>query len=97
MPPLSRGSGSPALRAYTSPMDRAVDAVTASVLRLQIAQRAVNTLIQEVIERVAADPIGASGLQDVRLRLSELRLDVDEGVDALIDALARLGEGPEMV
>jgi len=69
-----------------------VDAVTASVLRLQRAQRAVNALIQEVIERVSADTPGASSLPNVRVRLSELRSEVDDAVDELIDALGRLGK-----
>jgi hypothetical protein len=81
-------------RAYTPPMERPIDAVTSSVLRLQVAQRAVNTLVQEVIERVSAEPDGASSLPHARIRLSELRSEVDEAVDALIDALARLAAEP---
>lgn len=71
-------------------MERPVDAVTSSVLRLQIAQRAVNALVQELIDRVSADPSAASGLPELRRRLSELRSSVDEAVDALIGALARM-------
>jgi hypothetical protein len=73
-------------------VERPVDAVTAAVLRLQIAQRAVNALIQEIIERVSPDPFSQTSLPDVRVRLSELRSGVDRAVDELIDALARLGE-----
>lgn len=73
-------------------MERPIDAVTSSVLRLQLAQRAVNGLVQEVIDRVSADPSAASGLPDLRLRLSELRLAVDEAADELIGALARLDD-----
>jgi hypothetical protein len=73
-------------------MERPIDAVTSSILRLQIAQRAVNSLVQEVIDRVSADPSAASSLPDLRLRLSELRLAVDDAADELIGALARLGE-----
>ena len=73
-------------------MERPIDAVTSSVLRLQMAQRAVNGLVQEVIDRVSADPSDASGLPDLRLRLSELRLAVDEAADELIGALARLDD-----
>jgi hypothetical protein len=73
-------------------MERPIDAVTSSVLRLQMAQRAVNALIQEVIDRVSADPSAASSLPDLRLRLAELRLAVDEAADELIGALARLSE-----
>lgn len=73
-------------------MERPIDAVTSSVLRLQMAQRAVNGLVQEVIDRVSADPSAASGLPDLRLRLSELRLAVDEAADELIGALARLDD-----
>ena len=73
-------------------VQRPVDAVTAAVLRLQVAQRAVDTLIEELIERVSADPFGESSHPDVRIRLSELRSVVDLEVDNLIDALARMGE-----
>ena len=73
-------------------MERPIDAVTSSVLRLQMAQRAVNGLVQQVIDRVSADPSAASGLPDLRLRLSELRLAVDEAADELIGALARLDD-----
>lgn len=73
-------------------MERPIDAVTSSVLRLQMAQRAVNGLVQEVIDRVSADPSAASGLPDLRLRLSELLLAVDEAADELIGALARLDD-----
>jgi hypothetical protein len=84
--------GSLTHRAYTPRMERPIDAVTSSVLRLQMAQRAVNALIQEVIDRVSADPSAASSLPDLRLRLAELRLAVDEAADELIGALARLSE-----
>ena len=73
-------------------MERPIDAVTSSVLKLQMAQRAVNTLIDELIERVSADPFGESSLPDVRVRLSELRRAVDQAADDLSDALARMGE-----
>jgi hypothetical protein len=73
-------------------MERPIDAVTSSVLRLQMAQRAVNSLIQAVIDRVSVDPSAAANLPDLRLRLSELRLAVDAAADELIDALARLGD-----
>ena len=73
-------------------MERPVDAVTSSVLRLQIAQRAVNALVQEVIDRVSADPSAVSGLPELRRRLSELRLSVDEAADELIGALARMDD-----
>lgn len=73
-------------------MERPVDAVTSAVLRLQIAQRAVTTMIEEVINRVSADPSAATSLPDVRVRLSELRADVDDAIVDLIDALARMGE-----
>lgn len=69
-----------------------MDAVTAALLKLQMAQRAVNSLIQEVIERVSPDPFSDTSLPDVRVRLSELRSAVDEAVDELIDALVRMGE-----
>lgn len=75
-------------------MQRPIDAVAAAVLRLQVAQRSVNTLIEEVIERVSADPFGESSLPDMRVRLSELRSDVDRAVIGLIDALTRMGEAP---
>lgn len=73
-------------------MERPVDAVTAAVLKLQIAQRAVDTLIQELTGRVSADPFGESSHPDFRIRLSELRSRVDQAADELIDALARMGE-----
>ncbi len=57
-----------------------------------MAQRAVNSLIQAVIDRVSVDPSAAANLPDLRLRLSELRLAVDAAADELIDALARLGD-----
>ena len=75
-------------------MQRPIDAVAAAVLRLQVAQRRVDTLIEEVIERVSADPFGESSLPDMRVGLSELRSDVDRAVIGLIDALARMGEAP---
>lgn len=73
-------------------MQRPVDAVTSAVLKLQMAQRAVNTLIQELTERVSADPFGDSSHPDFRLRLSELRSRVDRASDELGEALARMGE-----
>jgi hypothetical protein len=73
-------------------VERPIDAVTAALLKLQMAQRAVNALIQEIIERVSPDPFSETSLPDVRVRLSELRSAVDQAVDELIDALARLGE-----
>ena len=73
-------------------VERPIDDVTAPLLRLQMAQLAVNALIQEVIERVSPDPFAETSLPDVRVRLSELRSAVDEAVDELIDALARMGE-----
>ena len=73
-------------------MGRPVDAVTAAVLKLQLDQRAVDTLIREVTERVSADPFGQSSLPDIRVRLSELRSEVDQAVDELIYALGRMGE-----
>ena len=73
-------------------MGRPVDAVTSAVLKLQLAQRAVDTLIQQLTERVSADPFGESSHPDFRIRLSELRSDVDRAADELIDALARMGE-----
>jgi len=80
-----------ALYAYNPHMGRPVDAVTSSVLKLQMAQRAVDTLIQELIDRVSVDPFGESSHPDFRLRLSELRSDVDQAADELDDALARMG------
>ena len=73
-------------------MERPVDAVTVAVLRLQHAQREVNNLVREMIERVQADPVAASSHPDVRTRWSELRRAVDQAVDDLIAALARMGE-----
>jgi hypothetical protein len=73
-------------------MGRPVDAVTAAVLQLQAAQRAVNTLIEELIARVSADPFGESSHPDFRVRLSELRSQVDQAADKLDNALARMGE-----
>lgn len=80
------------LGVHCAQMERPIDAVTSSILRLQIAQRAVNALVQEVIDRVSADPSAAANLPDLRLRLSELRLAVDEAADELIGALARLDD-----
>lgn len=51
----------------------------------------MNALIQEVIDLVSVDPSAVSGIPDLCLRLSELRLGVDEAADALIGALARMG------
>ena len=70
-------------------MERPIDAVTSSVLRLQIAQRAVNSLIQEVIDRVSIDPLSAPVPPDLGTRLSELRIEVDTAAGALMDALGR--------
>ena len=89
-----RRDGSLAYRAYTPPVCNPVDAVSAAVLKLQFAQRAVDKLIGELTERVSADPFGESSLPDLRIRLSELRGEVDREVDELIDALARMGEAP---
>lgn len=79
-------------------MERPVDAVTSSILRLQIAQRAVNTYVEELIQRVAADPDHNTSLPGMRVRLSELRSDVDDAAANLIDAIARMGDGnpPEL-
>ena len=54
-------------------MGRPVDAVTAAVLKLQLAQRAVNDLIHELTGRVSADPFAESSFPDFRIGLSELR------------------------
>ena len=75
-------------------VERPVDAVTAAVLALEMAQREVNVLIRELIERVQADPFAESSHPDFRIRLSELRTDVDDAADKLINALARMGESP---
>jgi hypothetical protein len=64
------------------------------VVRLQVAQRAVNAFIEEVIERISADPQGESSLPDLRVRLSELRSEVDQAAAELIDGMARRGEHP---
>ena len=64
-------------------MECPFDAVTSSVLKLQIAQRAVNSLVQELIERASSDPFNASSQPDVRLRLSERRTEVDDAMDEL--------------
>lgn len=79
-------------RAYTSSMERPVDAVTSAVLRVQMAQRAVNDTVHEIIERVSADPLRSTSLPDVRERLSARRAEVDRAVDELVAAIARLGE-----
>ena len=73
-----------------------MDAVTAAVLELQMSQREVDLLIREVIERVSADPFAESSYPDFRLRLSELREEVDRAADKLIDALARMGDAPQL-
>ena len=73
-------------------MERPVDAVTAAVLRLQMAQRAVNDAVHEVIERVSADPLRSTNLPDLQTQLSALRADVDSAVDDLLAAMARMGE-----
>ena len=73
-----------------------MDAVTAAVLALQMAQRDVNLLIREVMERVSADPFAGSSYPDFRVRLSELREEVDHAADKLIDALARMGDAPQL-
>jgi len=57
-----------------------------------MAQRAVDTLIEELIERVSPDPFGDSSHPDFRVRLSELRSDVDRAADELDDALGRMGQ-----
>ena len=64
----------------------------AAVLKLQLDQRAVTTLIREVTERVSADPFGQSSLPDIRVRLSELRSEVDQAVDELMDGLGLMGD-----
>lgn len=73
-------------------MERPVDAVTSAVLRVQMAQRAVNGTVHEIIERVSADPLGSTSLPDVRERLSTRRVEVDRAVDDLLAAVARLDE-----
>jgi hypothetical protein len=73
-------------------MERPVDAVTAAVLRLQMAQRAVNDTVHELIERVSADPLRSTSLPDLRERLTARRIDVDAAVDDLVAAISRLGE-----
>ena len=73
-----------------------MDAVTAAVLALQMAQRDVNLLIREVMERVSADPFAESSYPDFRVTLSELREEVDQAADKLIDALARMGDAPQL-
>jgi hypothetical protein len=52
----------------------------------------VNAFIQELTARVSADPFGESSHPDFRIRLSELRSDVDQAADKLDEALARMGE-----
>lgn len=81
------------LQVHAGQAQRPVDAVTAAVLRLQMAQRAVNTVIEDLAESVSTDPFGESSRPEFRLKLSELRSAVDQAVDELIDALARMGEG----
>ena len=76
-------------------MERPVDALTVAVLDLQRAQRAVNALIEEVIERVSSETSGAANLSDLRVRLPERRAAVDRAADALSDALARMGDDRE--
>jgi hypothetical protein len=73
-------------------MQRPIDAVTTALVKVQRAQQATSALIEDVIGRVSADPTGESSLPHARVRLSELRSDVDQAVDELIDALARIGE-----
>jgi hypothetical protein len=75
-------------------MARPVDAVTAAVLKLEMAQREVNALIQEVTARVSADPFAESSHPDFRLNLSELRSRVDQAADELDRALERMGQAP---
>ena len=75
-------------------MGHPIDAVSAAVLKVQVAQRAVETVIQELVDRVSVDPFGDSSLPVLRLRLSKLRGRVDQELDALIDALDRMGEAP---
>jgi hypothetical protein len=81
--------------AYTPAVERPADAVTAAVLALQMAQRDVELLIREVIERVSADPFAEASHPDFRVRLSKLREEVDRAADELIDALARVGDSPQ--
>jgi len=76
------------MRAYTRQVGRPVDSVTASVLRLQMAQRAVNAVVEELTQSVSADPIGESSQPDFRLQLVELRASVDVAVGELVGALA---------
>ena len=52
----------------------------------------MNALVQEVIDRVSADPSAPTSLPGLRIRLWELRLAVDDAADELVRALARLGE-----
>jgi hypothetical protein len=75
-------------------VERPVDAVTSAVLNLQVAQRSVNACIQEIIDRVAADPFQASGLPDLRVKLLECRSAVDQAVDELTAAMERMSENP---
>jgi len=78
--------------AYNPRMARPVDAVTAAVLKLEMAQREVDALIREVTARLSADPFAESSHPDFRLNLSELRSGVDDAVDELDRALERMGE-----
>ena len=70
-------------------MARPVDAVTAAVLKLQLAQYMVNAFIEEATVRVSADPFAVQP-SDLRMRLSELRTQVDSALDELVHALARM-------
>ena len=60
-----------------------------------MAQRRVNTFVQDVCERVSADPFGDSTLPDLRLRLTELRGEVDAAAEALTEALVRMGKASQ--
>ena len=75
-------------------MERPVDAVTSAVINLQVSQRSVNACIQEIIDRVSADPFGSSDLPELRMKLQECRRAVDEAVDDLAAAMQRMSENP---
>jgi hypothetical protein len=85
----------PARQAYTRRVERPVDAVTVAVLKLEMAQLEVDALVRDVIERVSADPFSSSSHPDFRVRLSELRSQVDRAAGELITALSRLGDAPQ--